>query len=548
MSAPTPDPPAPLTLEVTPEEEYREAVAKASKALLADPQLRQMFQAADLWLIGFDVIDKDDGTPPRFSTIVHDTGTGRSVRAEGAFYDEPDDLGALSIIPTAQQQPPTDEEHAWAVETLRADMVWGSVVEGVEAYRPSPPLANISYPDGSVERVITVGLRSESGDGPRHRIMGVKTWDGKPVPEPTGVPAPSSQECGVARGPSLPPEEVEGSPRARIRVRREGDDAVLWDLVVVRPRASSGTNGSGLELRNVDYKGQRVLYRAHLPIATVEYGDEGIAAGCAPLERIWLREESGFDAPAEGADPVEGFRVCSTSPRTIVDVHEESGDFRGVALWFDGDELVIVSQLQAGWHRYVNEWRLRADGTIRPRMRTAAVHNPSTCNPHLHHLYWRLDFDIAGRANVVQEHNDEPVHGTSPWHTMRFEVARPSRSDGGRFWQVRSARSSQGYSLMPGPVDGGGGTSSSSDVWILRYDDSEIDDGVGPTVDPAQAPAQLDWFVTGESVHTDDVVVWYAAHASAPGGQPVGPDLVPFNWKASSAAEAPFATLEPPPA
>src|SRR5436309_3453450 len=111
MSSP-PEPLPPLTLEVTADKAYQEAVAKASKALLADPQLRQMFQGADLWLVGFDVIDKDDGNPPRFSTIVHDTATGRSVRAEGAFYDDPDDLGTLTIIPTALPLPPTDEDQA----------------------------------------------------------------------------------------------------------------------------------------------------------------------------------------------------------------------------------------------------------------------------------------------------------------------------------------------------------------------------------------------------------------------------------------------------
>nr|MDQ6928384.1 hypothetical protein [Actinomycetota bacterium] len=332
-----------------------------------------------------------------------------------------------------------------------------------------------------------------------------------------------------------------------VQVRREGDDQLLWDLIVVRPRASSGTNGSGIELRNVDHRGQRVLYRAHVPIVTVEYGAEGVEAGCAPMERVWLREESGFEAPTDGVDAVEGFRVCSAPPRTILDTEEETGEFRGVALRIDGEELVIVSQVKAGWHRYVTEWRFHADGTIRPRMGITSVHNPSTGNPHVHHLYWRLDFDIAGLANVVQEHNDEPVHGTSSWHTMRFEVPRPRDTGGGRFWRVRNARSSQGYSLVPGADDGEGATAGAGDVWVLRYDDSEVDDGVGPTVDPMQAPAQLDWFVTGESVHTDDVVLWYAAHAARPGGSAhVGPDLVPSNWKDHSGDEAPFATLEPP--
>ena len=35
---------------------------------------------------------------------------------------------------------------------------------------------------------------------------------------------------------------------------------LLWRFLAVRPAASSGTNGSGIELRYVDYKGKRVLY------------------------------------------------------------------------------------------------------------------------------------------------------------------------------------------------------------------------------------------------------------------------------------------------
>ena len=46
----------------------------------------------------------------------------------------------------------------------------------------------------------------------------------------------------------------------------------------------------------------------------------------------------------------------------------DGGGYRGVALWADGDEVVVVSQLEAGPFRYVNEWRLGADGTIRPRL------------------------------------------------------------------------------------------------------------------------------------------------------------------------------------
>ena len=104
----------------------------------------------------------------------------------------------------------------------------------------------------------------------------------------------------------------------------------------------------------------------------VAYDDDG--TGCGPSSRDWFNEEACFDA--EGDDPVAGFRVCASPARTILDTGEGGGGFRGVALWLDGDDLVIISQLAAGWHRYVSQWRLHAGGTIRPRVGFAAVSNP----------------------------------------------------------------------------------------------------------------------------------------------------------------------------
>lgn len=47
---------------------------------------------------------------------------------------------------------------------------------------------------------------------------------------------------------------------ARIVVKQDG--VALWRLVVVRPAASSGTRGSGVELRGVSYRGTRVCFGA----------------------------------------------------------------------------------------------------------------------------------------------------------------------------------------------------------------------------------------------------------------------------------------------
>ncbi|MGI9023098.1 MAG: hypothetical protein ACR2HV_07700 [Acidimicrobiales bacterium] len=558
-----------LEIEVIPDETHEGAHASVTKAILRHPLLRRHFPAGDLWLLGFDLSDKDDGGT-RFTTLVHDTTTGRAARVRGWL----DDIASTELLASAAQWPPSDDEHRWAVSILREDPELGALLaaEGAYAYRPMPPLLNVDNADGTVDRVIAVGLRTVPADGhpaqgdaqapadgrpaeeddgapavAGHRIVGVRTGDAEIFRDPSGVARPSSADCGAPPGPSCEPNP--GDRQARVRVRR--GDGVLWDLVVVRPSASSGTNGSGVELRNVDYKGQRVLTRAHVPILNVAYGSDGAAAGCGPTYRDWQHEESCFSAP--GADPVAGFRLCPSPAQTILETGTDGGDYRGVALWVDGDEVVIASQIQAGWYRYVSEWRLAADGTIRPRFGFAAARNPCTCQVHHHHAYWRFDFDILGaESNVVQEYNDPPLVGTSNWHTVQLEVRRDRSADHGRYWRVRNTRASQGYAIRPGPNDGLADEYGAGDVWILRYDPDEIDDGQGFTKDPVLSRANLDRMVSGESVERQDLVVWYAAHfRHEPGedtdaGHRLGPDLVPYEWKETPVASAPFANLAPP--
>lgn len=534
-----------LVVEVTPEDTREQAMARASRSILAHPRLRQYFPASDPWMVGFDVDDKDDEEDAWFFATVHDTVTGRLVRVNGPL----DDPSTLALTPSEQQWPPTEDEFAWAVSVLAADDRHRGLLEGEEVttYRPMPPLANVERPDGTVDRVITVGVRT-GGPEPRHRMVGVRTSDGEILPDPPGVAATSSDDCGAPPGPSCP--STPGAGQARVRVLR--GEVVLWDLVVVRPLASSGTNGSGVELRTVDYKGQRVLYRAHLPILNVRYGSDGAHARCGPAHRHWQHEESCFRA--SGAEPAPGFRVCTSPAETVLESGTDGGDFRGVALWLDGEELVIVSQLEAGWHRCVSEWRLHADGTIRPRYGFGAARNPCTCKPHEHHAYWRLDFDILGPdSNVVQEYNDPPVLGTANWHTVRYEVRRHRDPAHGRYWRVRNTRASQGYAIVPGVGDGVADDYGAGDLWVLRQRAEEMDDGHGFTSDPLRSRAQLDHFVSGESVERQDVVVWYGAHllhdqsvATEAAGHRVGPDLVPYQWKEAPPVSAPYAPLEPP--
>jgi Cu2+-containing amine oxidase len=108
-------------------------------------------------------------------------------------------------------------------------------------------------------------------------------------------------------------------------------------------------------------------------------------------------------------DPRLSTKCRSQAPaQTILESGTDSGNFRGVAIYRQGRETVLVSELQAGWYRYISRWRFHDDGTIRPRFGFSAVQNACVCNVH-HHVYWRLDFDIgAAENNEVREFNSPP--------------------------------------------------------------------------------------------------------------------------------------------
>jgi hypothetical protein len=59
------------------------------------------------------------------------------------------------------------------------------------------------------------------------------------------------------------------------------------------------------------------------------------------------------------------------------------GNFRGVALYRQGTEVVLVTEMEAGWYRYVHEWGFDAGGTIHPRFGFGATANSCTGFPTL---------------------------------------------------------------------------------------------------------------------------------------------------------------------
>ncbi|MGX1885723.1 hypothetical protein [Streptomyces sp. NPDC055287] len=517
----------PVVIEIQPYETESDAAQAVASDVVALSGVRQKLPGKHLRVSDFRLLDKDGGNAAPFQAVVHDPEAYRSVLVTGQLSA----LGEAEVHSVRFRPRPDSEEFARAVEAVGRHSELGEVLsrDGAHVYRPMPPLADIEHADGTTDRVVTVGVRDPGGEV-KHRIVGVRMRDNVVVPSPPGVPAPASYECETTPGVDDCPQERPGHHSVRVRVRRGSTE--LWNLIVSRPSHSSGTNGSGAELRFVDYRGTRVLYQAHVPILNVQYGADGHAIGCGPTYRDWQNEEACFTA--DGSDPAgPGYRLCRSAPATILESGTDSGDFRGVAFHHDGSELRIVSELTAGWYRYISDWRLADDGVIRPRFGFAGVSNPCTCKVHTHHAYWRFNFDIAGAADDrADEYNDPPLGG-SAWTHVRFETGRKRHPLHRRQWRVVNRATHQGYHIVPGPNDGTADAYGAGDLWVLRHRGTEIDDGQGFTTDPALSRARLDSFIGGESVDGKDLVVWYGGHFHhdehdhTPIPHVVGPDLYP---------------------
>lgn len=501
-----------------------------SAAMMNEAWLRQHLQAADTRLLSFRLLDHDDkerfDAAPRFVATVYDYTGNRTLRLCGTA-DRPDLASATEI---ATQPLPTAEEFQAAVDILAHNSELGGAIRSGEliAYRPMPPLVAIETPDGRIERTLVVGLVPARGETKRHQLFAVNMIRRDVVRDFPGRAHDSADECGPP-----PSGNCSTSTGGRVSVTVTSGGQTLWQFDVIRPSASSGTNGSGVELRNVRYRGKQLLYRAHVPILNVEYFNDGTGAGCGPTYRDWQNSETCFQAT--GSDVIPGYRLCSAPAQTIIESNVDTGNFSGVAIYVQGQEVVLVSEMSAGWYRYISAWRFHSDGTLRPRFGFAAANNPCTCKDHHHHVYWRMDFDIrTASGNLVEEYNNPILVGNSNWHTKRYEIRRPRDASRNRHWRVRNIATGEGYSIHPGASDGNQDAYGIGDFWVVRYRGSaEHDDGQGFTTDPALSRAHIDKFVNGEVVEDRDVVVWYAAHfrhSPGHGGDYVGPDLKPYNW------------------
>jgi hypothetical protein len=325
--------------------------------------------------------------------------------------------------------------------------------------------------------------------------------------------------CGAARAQA--PAEDCGPPH---RIEWPADRP-LWSLCWISPDGSSGIDGSGLELRDVSYRGQSVLRRAGLPLLNVNY-DPG---GCGAY-RDWQSGLMDFEADGIFGPPGSRYAEPTKPPRTMCDdASQEGGNFQGVAAENTPEQLVLTTQLQSGPYRYTQKWMFRADGSIDARVAFTARVDPCNVKPHNHHAYWRLEFDIGGDAADYIEARSPASAAALSWQRIRTEASLHNDPIRGGAWRVQSASAQRGYEIDSGPDNGPADAWAVADAWALKFHPNELDDG-GARQGASGSAVQLDRYLNGEAIDGANLVLWVHAMDRHEGNDRchfVGPTLRP---------------------
>ena len=272
----------------------------------------------------------------------------------------------------------------------------------------------------------------------------------------------------------------------------------VWQLCWTSPVNSTGIDGSGLEVSAVHYKGRLVLSTGHMPVLNVKVRP-GRLRRSGSLFRDWGNELARFEA-----DHVirPGYAEPTMPPRTVCDnPGSDIGSFAGVAAEKLADRLILSTQIQAGWYRYVVSWTFFLDGTIQPGIRFTAIANVCTPLPHYHDVYWRLDFDLDGTENDAIEELNNGVWTTFKTETQRLHSPSTGRS-GACATRSRATRTTPATRrCRHGRCVGCRGSRA------LKFGSTEVDDG-GATGGTNGDQVHLDRYVTGEAIDGQDVVLY----------------------------------------
>ena len=537
-----------LTIKVVPWGPTQADVDAARQRAAASDVVRRELKGANYREVGFEYLYDADGEsktasarpPTRFRVVYYNYTTDMALFAEGDFAGK----GPISSYWTNSVPGVGETELTAAFEIVGQDAGVAKARKASTEFYPAMPPTTVV--DG--ERLVNIGVMDQrTGE---NYIVGVSFKNNRLVRYENNAPPTSAatpDACGIQNAGQAP-TGIGIAGQATLTVNDTGGNP-LWEMLIIRPSSSSGApfERSGIEIRNVKYRAKSVLKRGHIPVLNVKYDQ-----ACGPF-RDWQYSESPFNAPETNAqNPAPGIRILAPGQvaTTAVESRNDTGNFRGVAIYTqnteNGQEVVLVTEMEAGWYRYVMEWRFASDGTIRPRYGFSSTADSCVCLRRTHHVYWRFDFDVVNAANKIYLiERGRRYRQLVDAESMFFKRTQTSRAI-----LIQNASGDEAYQLVPGTNDGtvtdpngnlidtfGGG-----DFWLMRFKGTtdapdELDD---PNTTPA---ANLAPWINGEALVDQDVVVWYGAHQvrqddssriASPqvisGNHVVGPTLRPILW------------------
>lgn len=302
-------------------------------------------------------------------------------------------------------------------------------------------------------------------------------------------------------------------------------DAVnpVWEMCWLTPQRSSGPRGSGLELRNVHYRGKLVLKRAHAPILFAEYRN-GAGGDCY---RDWKDANSPFAAETSvrnilgtptnyyakttcdvSVHPTQAVGNCpypgnNTFGLTSADCMSAGGV--AIENLPGGGGFVLTSQYAADWYKYSSRFFFYENGDIEPVFGFGNSTDTFNNVTHWHHNYWRFDFDLDGPENDVII-----VDGVN--QTTEFSLVRDKQET-----RVFDPMAGFGYIIETGPNDNkyppnqSGRGMHTTDIIGTRYGANEYSDRPNNSLGDCQMIASN--LANGESLVGQDIVLYYRVSA-----------------------------------
>jgi hypothetical protein len=271
----------PVQIKVTAWGRTQAEINAAQTRVEQSKEVQKFLSGTRYRLLEFNYIENENKSQPmqiptRFQAVFYDYTNDRTFVAESGF----DSASTVTVTEAFYQPNPSDEEFNEAVRLLQQDARFSSLLRGetIVPFRPMPPVTVL---EGTKERLVNVGLDARADAG-RNEVLSVGVKSGRVIRYDKGAPETSlaaPDACGV---PNAGQGTTSRGTAGQYQLTVSQNGSPLWEMIVIRPSASSGTRASGIEVRDVKYKGKSVLKRGNAPVLNVLYP----GGACGPY-RDW---------------------------------------------------------------------------------------------------------------------------------------------------------------------------------------------------------------------------------------------------------------------